>query len=104
MQQTKLYKGAINLTLRFYESWILPSSVVRQDFGKGLESLHTIKLKEFRERKALLNPYTQQKMLEEGSTTEEENTRLQKLVKINKAIDMKTFKMTYNRHEKRYGY
>ena len=26
-------------------------------------------------------------MLEEGSTTEEENTRLQKLVKINKAIE-----------------
>lgn len=44
-----LYDKAVEKTLKYYERWVLP---------KGqLTSLRDIKLKEFNDRRKLLNPY-----------------------------------------------
>ena len=51
----RLYAKSVNVTLNFYEKYVLP---------KGLkESLKDIKLKEFRERKKLLNPYQRDQLI-----------------------------------------
>jgi hypothetical protein len=42
------------MTLRFYERWILPQDTMN---GVPRVSLREIKLREFRDRKKLLNPY-----------------------------------------------
>ena len=50
----KLYNTSVNCTLYLYERWILPQTNI--DGGKRI-SLREIKLREFRDRKKLLNPY-----------------------------------------------
>jgi hypothetical protein len=104
MNFNKLYDKAIVHTLRFYESWMLPSSIVRNDFGTPLPSLLSMKKKEFNERKMLLNPISKAKMIEDGSNTGKELDRVRALVKVTNSEDMKTFKMTYDRHAGKYGY
>ena len=99
----KIYDKSVRLTLRFYEGWILPSGG-QHDYFRSLKSLQQVKIDEFNEKKKLLNPYSKQKMLEEESQPEEELDRLKFLAKNTSMSDMKTFKMTYNRHLGRYGH
>jgi hypothetical protein len=55
---SKLYDKSVDLTLHFYERWVLP-----QEWWHGMgpskrPSIKELKLREFRDRKKLLNPYT----------------------------------------------
>ena len=53
----KGYNKAIGFTIRYYEKWILPDIEKSGFSGPSLPSLRELKLREFRERKKLLNPY-----------------------------------------------
>lgn len=50
----RLYEFSVEQTLKVYEKWILPRTNL--DGGKRI-SLKEIKLREFRDRKKMLNPY-----------------------------------------------
>ena len=45
----RIYDKSVDVTLKFYESWIIPK-------GQTI-SLRDLKLKEFNDRRKLLNPY-----------------------------------------------
>ena len=47
---------AVDYTLKFYERWVLPQPW-HLPAAKERVSLKELKLREFRERKKLLNPY-----------------------------------------------
>ena len=59
-------------------------------------SLHEAKLREFREKKKLLNPYERQSLLE--SSNQDERLRLEDLSKRTNFYSIKNDKLTYNRH------
>jgi hypothetical protein len=54
--KSRSYDLAVDYTLRFYERWILPQPW-HHSTAKDRISLRELKLKEFRERRKLLNPY-----------------------------------------------
>ena len=58
----KLYEKSVNLTLRVYENWILPPGVKT--------SLKDTKLKEFRDRRKLLNPYQRDQIITSSINSE----------------------------------
>jgi hypothetical protein len=53
--KTKLYDKAVDITLKFYESVVLPP-------GHNV-SLKNLKLKEYRDRKKLLHPYERETLI-----------------------------------------
>ena len=50
----KLYEYSVQQTLKVYENWVLPRTNLD---GVKRVSLREVKLREFRDRKKLLNPY-----------------------------------------------
>lgn len=65
-------------------------------------SLKEAKLKEYRERKALLNPYDKEKLFEAAG--EEEKPRLEKLSKTVNFQNCEQFTISYDRHKGLYGF
>lgn len=62
--------------------------------------LKELKLREFRDRKKLLNPYQKEQLLATSSNSDE-------LLKLAEKVSVKTmysFNITYDRHKERYGY
>lgn len=56
----RAYDKSVNLTLSFYENWVLPPHQNRK-------SLLSLKKEEFRTRKNLLNPISKSKLLEDST-------------------------------------
>jgi hypothetical protein len=101
--RTRLYDRAVLKTLFFYETWVLPDN---DTYGWPKDqhrlSLREAKLKEFRERKALLNPYDKEKLLEAAG--EEQKPRLEKLSRSVNFQNCEQFTISYDRHKGLYGY
>ena len=74
-----LYRRAVNSTLRFYESWILPDMKTGGWVAKSRLSLKEAKLAEFRLKKKLLNPYERDLLLD--SANQEERLALEDRLK-----------------------
>lgn len=92
--QSKVYNWAVLRTLNFYETYMLPKDPKRI-------SLLQIKQKEFQDRKKLLNPYQKNLLVQEAMGTEK-STQIKRLEKITRINTMKTFSLTYDRHEGKY--
>ena len=94
----KLYDKSVSAALMFYERWVLP-----QSWWSGSDqrvSIRELKLREFRERKALLNPYKREQLISSSVNSEQ----LQKLSEKVSVSTMYTFKITYDRHKDRFTY
>jgi len=86
---TKIQDKAVDITLKYYERYILPQN-------PGRVSLLDSKKEEFRLRKQLLNPITCKKMLDEA--TPEEKFKLEKLIKTTTLNNLKNFNYSFDRH------
>jgi len=82
----KVYDKAVAITLRIYESWVIPPQK---------RSLKDVKLQEFRDRKKLLNPYTKDAALQQSE-------HLRNIAPRVKFQNMFTFVHTYDRHLNQY--
>eukprot|EP00347_Sterkiella_histriomuscorum_P008809 403343668 len=89
------YDKAVDLTLKFYEKWVLPQDV-------KLGSLRDIKNKEFLVRRKLLNAYQKDQLLQSSSDAEAE--KINKLAKITSIKTMYTFTHTTDRHAEMYNF
>lgn len=96
------YNRAVQKTLDFYEKWVLPDN---ETYGFPAEnrrmSIREAKLKEFRKRKALLNPYEKNKLLE--NATDEEKSQLEKLAGTVNFKNCEHFTLSIDRHKDLYG-
>ena len=63
-------------------------------------SIKELKLREFRDRKKLLNPYTRDQLMQSSANPEE----LQKVADKVSVKTMYTFNISYDRHVGQYGY
>ena len=63
----RVYDRSVFRVLNFYESWILPDMKTGGFNATYRPTLKQIKLKEFRERKKLLNPYSREQMVDGAS-------------------------------------
>ena len=63
----RYYDKAVLRALYVYEGWILPDMKNGGFTSTSRQSLYQTKLKEFRERKKLLNPYSREQMIEGAS-------------------------------------
>ena len=98
----RAYDAAVARTLNFYESWVLPCPKEGGFLKQKRISLREAKLREFREKKQLLNPYEKISMLE--SASQEERLRLEEVSKRTNFYSIRNFKLSYNRHKDAYGY
>ena len=57
-----MYDYAVDKTLIIYERWILPQPW-HHPSGKDRVSIKELKLREFRERRKLLNPYQKEQLI-----------------------------------------
>ena len=55
--KSKLYDLSVDKTLKFYERWVLPQEWWHGHSETTRVSIKELKLREFRDRKKLLNPY-----------------------------------------------
>ena len=97
----RAYDTAVARTLQLYENWILPCPKTGGFQAQTRVSLREAKLREFREKKSLLNPYERDALI--GSSSQEERLRLEDLTKRTNFHNAQNFKVTYNRHEGAYG-
>ena len=63
----RAYDAAVAKTLHFYEGWILPCPKMDGFQKQTRISLREAKLREFREKKKLLNPYERDMLLESST-------------------------------------
>ena len=100
--KTIWYDRAVLRTLNFYEKWILPDNDM---YGWPKEnrriSLREAKLKEFRIRRALMNPYDKTRLLETSS--DEERNQLEKVAKDLNFVNCTDFTISFDRHKGLYG-
>lgn len=89
----KLYDKAVDVSLKFYEKYVLPSG------GQKL-SLRELKLQEFRDRKKLLNPYQKEELLRNAVDAD----AMKKLGERASIKTMYTFNITTDRFAGKYGY
>jgi len=96
----RLYDKSVDLTLRFYERWVLPQSWWNNYGPEQRVSLKELKLREFRDRKALLNPYKRDQLISSAVNSVE----MQKLAEKTSVATMYNFSISYDRHKDRYVY
>jgi hypothetical protein len=75
----RAYDAAVGKTLAFYETWVIPCPKQGGFEREYRISLHEAKLREFREKKQLLNPYERTLLLDGAS--QEERLRLDEVDK-----------------------
>ena len=98
----RAYDAAVAKTLLFYESWILPCPKMDGFQKQTRISLREAKLREFREKKKLLNPYERDMLLD--SSTQDERLRLEDLTKRTNFQSIMTDKLRYDRHKGAYDF
>jgi hypothetical protein len=59
----RIYDGSVDLTLRFYERYMLPQGWWHGMGPEGRVSIKELKIREFRDRKKLLNPYQKEQLI-----------------------------------------
>ncbi len=70
----KLYDKTVYRTLTLYENWILPDMANGGFLNTSRMTLKQAKLREFREKKKLLNPYERDMII--SAANQEEQIRL----------------------------
>lgn len=67
----KVYDKSVDMTLRFYERYMLPQGWWHGMSPEGRVGIKELKLREFRDRKKLLNPYQKEQLLAQSTNSAE---------------------------------